>query len=79
MARKIIAVMILLVATGYLLSLCFMGMNRASDLTYIAGIFGIVVWVVFLPRMYKLLTWRRRKDGNKKSKKRKPVGTAIGT
>lgn len=65
MVKTIIVSMVLLVASGYLISLCFEGMNQASDFTYIGGIFGLVLWFVFLPRTYKGLVWLLNWTGGK--------------
>ena len=44
MKKKIFIAVLLLVATGYVLALCFAGMNMKSDLTYIGGIVGMLIW-----------------------------------
>lgn len=44
MKIKILVVVVFVVASGYILKLCFDGMNRPSDLTYIGGILGVCFW-----------------------------------
>lgn len=67
MRRKIIVAVVLLVASGYVLSLCFRGMNMASDLYYTGGSIVSVVWaLVIVPLLWKLLTWRRKAKHDKR-------------
>lgn len=48
MKKKIIIAVLMLVATGYVVDLCFSGMNIKSDLTYLGGIMGLLVWFVLV-------------------------------
>lgn len=48
MRKKVVVLLVLVVASGYELTLAFRGMNEPSDLTYIAGILGTAVWFLFI-------------------------------
>src|SRR6266705_1889071 len=64
MKTKILVVLSWIIASGYIISLCFRGMNLSSDLTYITGILGLAVWfAVVTPVLYKKL-FKRKKDEN---------------
>lgn len=71
MQKKLFIVVLLVLATGYVLMLCFAGMNMASDLTYIGGILGLLIWfLVVLPFVYRKFL---------KSKKEMSNETKVGT
>lgn len=44
MKLRLLIAAVLLVATGYVLQLCFWGMNQSSDVGYIGGTLGLVLW-----------------------------------
>jgi hypothetical protein len=60
---KLFVVLAIVVITGYVLDLCFMGMNQPSDLSYVAGIFGLLGWTVISVGLLQL-TFKRRKVKN---------------
>ena len=64
MKRKIFVGLVLLVASGYMMDICFTGMNKANDLTYAGGILGLCLWLFAALWIYKFLT----KDRIKKEK-----------
>lgn len=67
MKRKLIVVILLILATGYALKLCFDGMNLPSDLTYIGGILGLIVWFgAVIPFVWWLFISRRIKNAKQK-------------
>lgn len=60
--RILFAVIVILLASGYAITIAFRAMNQASDADYIAGIVGLALWFfIGVPASFKLLTYRRRK------------------
>jgi len=72
MRTKLLAGLAWVVATGYLLSICFRGMNASSDLTYIAGILALSIWfVVVTPLIVRKLFKEKKQNVNE-------VGVNVG-
>jgi hypothetical protein len=63
MKTKVLVGLAWLVVSGYIVALCFRGMNLASDATYIAGIAGLAVWfVVITPVLARKLFKEKKHD-----------------
>src|SRR5579863_4572459 len=63
MKRSLISAILLLVATGYVVSYCFHAMNLPDDLFYIGGIVGLVLWFFFVvPLVYRKLIKEKRDE-----------------
>lgn len=63
MKTKVLVALVWLVVSGYIVALCFRGMNLASDATYIGGIAGLAVWfVVITPVLVRKLFKEKKHD-----------------
>jgi hypothetical protein len=76
---KALVVTGLIVGTGYMLDLCFYGMNQKNDSSYVGGIFGLVIWCVAVTLVLQFMFKRRKSDEKDNSTKHGVSGTGVGS
>jgi len=65
---RVAVIICLILVTGYIVSICFKGMNMADDSAYIGGILGLLVWSFVVTIVLKVVF---KKKENKETKENK--------
>lgn len=73
-----VAVLLSLVASGYIVQFGFWAMNQANDLLYVGGMFAILFWFGFLTYCWKKILRRRKDEASKSTVGGNSGSSAVG-
>lgn len=64
---KAASVVVMTLASGYVIDICFRGMNYPSDATYVGGIIGLILWAFLMIWLLKFVFKKPKKEEENKT------------